>query len=177
MKLSIKPLVLAVSLSLAGFNAYAGSDLKASRTVFDDRSQQNLQVSIEFPEAVTADVYLATIVQGMLLFFGPEGLTPDPVAFMSGDTYLGSYPVLDLDSTGIPDGRYPLFQVNVEPGGNVLDVTDDHPDRYGAIKAVGVEQVYVLCFHLFSFDSPRRIVVWLCRAGLAYVAPPRSSHS
>jgi hypothetical protein len=108
------------SLSLA---AQAG-DLYTSRTVIEATAGHYVEAKLRFAQAVRGDVYLATRLNDQFLFLGPAGATPEVQAYLTDQNLSGEYSVLNVPADGLAPGRYPLYQVTVQVGGNVFNVND-----------------------------------------------------
>lgn len=122
MKSWIKPLVIA--LSLAAGSAFASPDFRADRAVFGADGGAIAPV-LHFTIAEQGDLYLATKVGGEFLFITESGgLTPDAVPFTADGRFEGEVALPTFDTTAIPAGRYPLYQVLVVSGGDVFNFTD-----------------------------------------------------
>lgn len=122
MKNWLKPLALAVSLTSGA--AFASPDFQADRSIFDG-SGGSINPTLHFATAESGDLYLATMAGGELLFLTADGgLTAESLPFMAGQTYEGEIVLPSFDTTGIPAGRYPLYQLLVVEGGDVYNFND-----------------------------------------------------
>ena len=83
---------------------------------------EDLQVSVNFPQATTGDLYIAANVGGVLYFYGEHGWVPTPVPREYAQTYLGTKQINLGNSSGIASGIYPIYQVVLSS--NAADVYD-----------------------------------------------------
>ncbi len=119
-KLKLKPSVLALGLSL--FTCMASAELSSNRAVVKNDGSERVSASVNFPILVFGDLYIATQVNGQLLFLtkGGKEFTPDIVPLTKNSEYIGKHDLFDFSGLGMVPGVYPLYQVVVNPGTNPL---------------------------------------------------------
>lgn len=122
-KFKLKPLIVAVTLSVASFGVAA--HLSTSRAVLAQPTDSTV-ISVNFKPAVSGDLYLATVVNGKLVFFADQGkvLSDTPKPFQKSGVFDGQLDVLNVNALGIPAARYPLYEVVVAPGSDVLNFSN-----------------------------------------------------
>ena len=118
-KFNMKPLVIALGLGVISLSASA--HLASTRTVLN--STDSAVVTVNFAQPVSGDLYLATNVNGALVFFADQGkaLTNKVLPFKSNGVFEGSLKVLDVSALGIPPNQYPLYEVVTAPGADPLN--------------------------------------------------------
>ncbi len=118
----MKPLLLA--MTLGSLTTSAAAHLYTPKAVVDNVGQDRIQAVVQFHEPVAGDLYVATVLNGEFYFLAQTGqLTPDILPFRQNQDFSQDITALDFDTTGIPAGRYPLYQVVTEPGGDPLNFT------------------------------------------------------
>lgn len=122
-KFKLKPLIVAVTLSVASFGVAA--HLSTSRAVLAQPTDSTV-ISVNFKPAVSGDLYLATVVNGKLVFFADQGkvLSDTPKPFQKNGVFDGKLDVLNVNALGIPAANYPLYEVVTTPNGDVLNFSN-----------------------------------------------------
>jgi len=118
----IKTIVMAIGLST--ITQLAVAELNTDRAVIhSDDDTHRVAAHANFATSVSGDLYLATQVNGELLFFanGGQELTFEPVPFASNNEYSGQIPLFDFPAAGIAPGRYPVYQVVTQAGTDPLN--------------------------------------------------------
>lgn len=120
-KFTVKPLLIAVGLSLASLSASA--HLVSNRTVLNNTDKASITVKFEQP--VSGDLYVATMVDGKLLFFTDKGtLTADILPFKINGDFKADLNILNVSALGIPPNHYPLYEVVTVTGKDPLNFTN-----------------------------------------------------
>lgn len=122
-KFKLKPLLAVVTLSAVSFGAVA--HLSTSKAVLVKPTDSTV-ISVNFKPAVSGDLYLATVVNGKLVFFADQGslLSETPKPFQKNGVFEGKLDILNVKALGIPAARYPLYEVVTTPGGDVLNFSN-----------------------------------------------------
>lgn len=98
-----------------------GGELYTSQTVLESDNDP-LEAKVKFDDPETGDLYLATRLDGKLLFLTPgPSLTESIVPFSANDTFQGDYPLFSIKAGVLSAGNYPLYQVVTLPNGNPLN--------------------------------------------------------
>jgi hypothetical protein len=120
-KFNLLPFAIATALISLSSNAFA--DLATNRAVVSDDGSQQVTGTVKFQTAVNGDLYIATQVNGELLFLADEGssFTTDIRSFRSNSHYSEDIDALNISGMGIPPGHYPLYQVVTVPGSDPRD--------------------------------------------------------
>ena len=120
-KFNLLPFAIATALISLSPNAFA--DLSTDRAVVRNDGNERINATVKFQIPVNGDLYIATLVNGKLLFLADEGklFTPDIVPFRSNSHFSEDIDALDISGQGIDPGLYPLYQVVVEPGSDPLN--------------------------------------------------------
>lgn len=115
---------LAITTTLTAGVVLASPDFRAERSLYDG-SGGVISPTLHFSEVESGDLYLATLVGGEYLFLSEGGgFGTEALPLMAGGRFEGSVALPTFDTTGIPAGRYPLYQVLVVEGGSVYDFSD-----------------------------------------------------
>ncbi len=104
-------------------NTSVSADLRTDRAVLRNDGTEQIVAIARFQDPVEGDLYIATQVNGELLFISNEGnnFSSTPVPFRANSLFSEDIAVLNVRSQGIPPGRYPLFKVVTQPGTDPLD--------------------------------------------------------
>ncbi len=99
------------------------ADLKTDRAVINNDGTEQIAAIVSFQESVTGDLYVATRVNGVLLFIVNEGSSFSSTAapFKSNNLFSNDITVLNVSAHGIPPGRYPLYEVVTRSGADPSD--------------------------------------------------------
>lgn len=118
-----KFLILAIILSLNVVSTIALADLRTDRAVVKNDGSEEIVAVARFSDPVEGDLYIATQIDGELIFIVNEGieLSPTPVPFRANGIFTDDIVVLNASALGILPGRYPLFKVVTLPGTDPLD--------------------------------------------------------
>ncbi|MDD2817087.1 MAG: cytochrome c [Thiotrichaceae bacterium] len=119
--LTLKSLPLALGLCLLS-GSVISSELNAPRTVI--RDNENISVTARFPNGETGDLYLATVLDGKVMFITPNGLTERTEPKHRSQYFEGHYPLLDTPASALTPGVYPLYQVLTRTDGNPYNQAD-----------------------------------------------------
>ncbi len=113
--------IFSVILYASSTNALA--DLRTERAVFKNDGTGQIVAVARFQEPVEGDLYIATQVNGALLFIINEGtaFSSTPVPFRANSLFSEDIVVLNVRDQGISPGRYPLFKVVTQTGADPLD--------------------------------------------------------
>ncbi len=98
------------------------------------KDAEDIQVSVNFPQAKTGDLYIAADVGGVLYFYTDHGWAPTPLPREYSKTYLGTKQINLGNSSGIAPGIYPVYQVVTTP--NAPDVYDTR-NWIGGLASLG----------------------------------------
>ncbi len=119
--LTLKSLPLALGLCLFS-GSVLSSELSTLRTVI--RDTDNVSVTARFPNGETGDLYLATVVNGKVMFITQNGLTERTEPKHRSQYFEGHYPLLDTPASALTPGVYPLYQVLTRTDGNPYNQAD-----------------------------------------------------
>lgn len=86
------------------------------------KDAEDIQVSANFPQEKTGDLYIAADVGGTLYFYGQQGWSTTPQPREYGQTYSGVKQLNLGNSSDIGAGMYPIYEVVTTP--NSPDVYD-----------------------------------------------------
>lgn len=134
---SLKASSLLALLAVLSSTAWA-ERLSPNRSVVGDA--EDLQISINFTQPTTGDLYIAADVGGVLYFYGEQGWVPTPVAHEYGQTYSGAKQINLGNSSSIAPGIYRVYQVVVSP--NAADVYDSR-NWVGGFASLGLASFQV----------------------------------
>ena len=111
------------SVILCALSTNALADLRTDRAVFKNDGTGQIIAVARFQEPVEGDLYIATQVNGTLLFIINEGtaFSSTPAPFRANSFFSEDIVVLNVLDQGISPGRYPLFKVVTQPGADPLD--------------------------------------------------------
>jgi mono/diheme cytochrome c family protein len=119
--LTLKSLPLALGFCLLS-GSVISSELNTPRTVI--RDNDNINVTARFPNGETGDLYLATVVNGKVMFITQNGLTERTEPKHRSQYFEGHYPLLDTPASALTPGVYPLYQVLTRTDGNPYNQAD-----------------------------------------------------
>lgn len=111
----------AVIIGCSCISPIAIAELKTDRAVIN--ADETISASANFSVAESGDLYVATKINGQLIFFanGGKDFTPKIIPFIRNGNYSGKVPLFNLSAQGVPAGRYPLYQVVTKPNSDPLD--------------------------------------------------------
>tara|TARA_R110002073_G_scaffold325653_1_gene504922 strand:- start:1748 stop:2494 length:747 start_codon:yes stop_codon:yes gene_type:complete len=114
-------LILTVILSVFSTNLCA--DLKTDRAVVRNDGTEQVVAVASFQEPIAGDLYIATQVNGALLFIlnDGKGFSTIPAPFQANSDFSTDLIVLDEPGQGISAGRYPLYKVVTQSDTDPLD--------------------------------------------------------
>lgn len=120
-KSNLSALSLAVSLGCISLGASA--HLSTPKADVNSKDGDRVVVTVSFPAPVKGDLYLAVDVGGgtYLFFTAQGGISPSPVSFSANGDFSQDIKAIDLPTTGIPAGKYAVYQVVANSGSNVYD--------------------------------------------------------
>jgi hypothetical protein len=119
--LTFKSLPLALGFCLLS-GSVISSELNTPRTVI--RDNDNINVTARFPNGETGDLYLATVVNGKVMFITSNGLTEQVEPKNKAQYFEGIYPLLNTPASTLTPGVYPLYQVLTRTDGNPYNQAD-----------------------------------------------------
>ncbi len=115
-------MIIVISFTISLVKASPPSvELRSDLTVLNNG--QISSVSANFPQTASGDLYLATVLNGTLQFFGERGRNLSPVItpFQSLRDFSGILPLFEIQGSQIEPGRYPLYLVLNAPNKDPLD--------------------------------------------------------
>ena len=120
-KINLLPFAIATALISLSPNAFA--DLATNRPVVRNDGNERVTAKVKFRSPVDGDLYIATRVNGELLFLADEGnsFTTVITPYRSHSHFSEDIDVLDISGLGIAPGLYPLYQVVTQPGSDPLN--------------------------------------------------------
>jgi hypothetical protein len=120
-KINLLPFAIATALMSLSPNVFA--DLSTNRPVVSNDGNERVTAKVKFQTPVNGDLYIATRVNGELLFLADEGtlFTTAIVPYRANSHFSGDFDALDISGQGINPGRYPLYQVVTQPGSDPLN--------------------------------------------------------
>jgi hypothetical protein len=120
-KFNLFKFAIATALTLLSSNTFA--ELVTSRAVVSNDGNERITATVRFHTAVNGDLYIATQVNGELLFLADEGsfFTTDIRPFRPNSHFSEDIQALNISGRGIAPGRYPLYQVVTQPGSDPLN--------------------------------------------------------
>ena len=120
-KFNLLPFAIATALISLSPNTFA--DLATNRAVVTNDGNERIIAKVKFQNPVNGDLYIATQVNGELLFLADEGssFTTVVTPYRSHSHFSEDIDVLDISGQGINPGRYPLYQVVTLPGSDPLN--------------------------------------------------------
>gem|GEM_PF-1354594 len=122
---NLKPLAFAViaGASLLGTVTQAAS-LSAQQTIYPGQGGM-IVPQLTFNQVESGDLYLAVRIEGQLYFILSDGsLSISAIPFLSNQDFSGTLDLPQFDTTGIPVGQYPLYQVITYPGTDVFNFSN-----------------------------------------------------
>ena len=117
---------VALAIGVSALSNMAVAEITTPRAVVGNDGAESLIATANFSSAVEGDLYVAIVVGDTLLFLVDNGnkVTESVNPFAESQQYVGTIPLLDFSTEGVPAGRYPMYQVVTQAGTNPLDTTN-----------------------------------------------------
>ena len=112
-----------MAIILLFLNTQSFADLRTDRAVIKNDGSENIFAIASFSEPVEGDLYVATQVDGEIVFLINEGseFSAEPAPFRADSQFEDDIVVLDQPVDGMVPGHYPLFKIITQPDTNPLD--------------------------------------------------------
>jgi len=126
---NLKPLAISIALGLSITTFLTpevseAASLSADSSIFPNGNGL-ISPQLTFTETESGDLYLATQIDGVLLFLQSDGsLSSSATPYYSNQDFSGILKLPEFDTSGLPAGMYPLYQIIVFAGTDVMNFTN-----------------------------------------------------